>query len=191
MWLSASLRLRRPDQDAGSRRIVCAPTGSRYRLLIGGSSTYTMQNPDGFALAAFFTTLIFIVVSWGLSSAGGGMRQRDERRVEAGLVTCRHVHVAKLAVRRRDASPGTHRDVRAVAAFFPRRETKKPLTRRLAPRLFPVVDVAGRERELAREARARVERAVGADRVRVRLVHVTRTVVDAVVRRETETPRLL
>ena len=37
----------------------------------------------------------------------------------------------------------------------------------LAPRVLPVVDVAGRQRQLAGEAGARVERAVGADRVRV------------------------
>ena len=60
-----------------------------------------------------------------LSSAGDTMCQRHERRVEAGLVTCRHVHVAKLAVRRRHAPPGTHRDVRAVAAFLPRREAEE------------------------------------------------------------------
>src|SRR5207248_8944962 len=34
MPLSASLRLRRPDPDAGSRRIVCARTRTRVLLLL-------------------------------------------------------------------------------------------------------------------------------------------------------------
>src|SRR4051794_20390551 len=98
------------------------------------------------------------------------MRQRNDGRIDALLVTCRHVHVTKLAVRRGDAPPGTYRDVGAVAAFFPRRETKEPLARGLPPCVVAVVDVPGRHRQLTGEARARVERAVRPDRVRVRLV---------------------
>ena len=61
----------------------------------------------------------------------------------------------------------------------------------LAPRVAAVVDMAGRERLLAGEARAGVERSVGADRVRVRHVHVARAVVHAVGRREAVPLRLL
>src|SRR3954447_23150339 len=114
------------------------------------------------------------------------MCQRNDGRIDALLVTCRHVHVAKLAVRGGDAPPGTYRDVGTIAAFFPRRETKEPLARGFTPAVAAVVDVAGRHRELTGEAGTGVERTVGADRVRVRLVHVARTVVDAVVRRKPE-----
>ena len=34
-----------------------------YFLFIGGSSMYMSQYPDGFRLDAFFTTVIFIVLS--------------------------------------------------------------------------------------------------------------------------------
>ena len=53
-----------------------------------------------------------------------------------------------------------------------------------APGVAPVVDVAGGQRFLAGEPGARVERAVGADRVGVLHVHVARAVVHAVGRRE-------
>jgi hypothetical protein len=88
-----------------------------YFLFIGGSSTQLMQKPVGRALAAFLMTLIFIVVLL-LSGAGDGMCQRDERRIESPLVTRRHVHVAKLTVRGRDASAGTHGFFGDVADFF-------------------------------------------------------------------------
>ena len=72
-----------------------AALGIRYYFLfIGGSSTQVAHQPVGFTLVAFLITLIRIVVS--LSRAGRGMRQRDECRFEAALVTCRQVHVAKL-----------------------------------------------------------------------------------------------
>ena len=65
-----------------------------YFLFIGGSSTNAPQNPVGFTFVAFLITLTFIVLS--LSNAGRVMRQRDDRRFETPLVTCRQVHVAKL-----------------------------------------------------------------------------------------------
>ena len=112
------------------------------------------------------------------------MRQRNDRRFETPLVTCRHVHVAKLCVRRRQASPGTHRDERAVAALLPGTEPIELLARALAQRIAAVVDVPVDMRLLAGEPGARVERSVGPDRVRVLHVHVARAVVDAVGRGE-------
>ena len=89
------------------------------------------------------------------------------------------------------ASPGTDRDERAVSALLPGTE---PIELSRAPtraRLAPVVDVPRRERFLAREPRARVERAVRSNRVRVRHVDVARTVVHAVGRRESVRLRLV
>ena len=40
-----------------------------YFLFIGGSSTYAAQNPLGLALVAFFTILIFILVSYATAPA--------------------------------------------------------------------------------------------------------------------------
>ena len=94
-------------------------------------------------------------------------------------MACRNVHVTELTVRGGDASPGTDRDVGAVAAFLPRRESFELFARRFAKGVFPVVDVAGGGRELAGEPGARIERAVGADGVRVLHVHVARAVVHA------------
>src|SRR6266536_1933111 len=112
------------------------------------------------------------------------MRQRNERRFETGLVTCRHIHVTHLCVRGSYASPCTYGNKRAVAALLPRTQSLKLLERALAPRVAPVVDVARRQRLLTREARARVERSIRADGVRVLLVHVAGPVVDPVVRRK-------
>src|SRR5262245_54150693 len=155
-----------------------------YFLFIGGSSTQVTQNPLGLTFDAFFTTLIFIVVSVESRSAGRGMRQRIEGRIEASLVTRRHIHVAKLRIRVRDAAARAYGDVRAVAALFPGREPEEPLARRFARRVAPAVDVAGRGRELTCEARARIQGAVGPDRVRVLHVHMAGAVVHAVVRPE-------
>ena len=80
--------------------------------------------------------------------------------------------------------PGTHGDEGAIPAFVPGAEPVELCARGLAPRVAPVVDVAGRHRLLAGEARARVERAVRPDGVRVLHVDVARTVVHAVGRRE-------
>ena len=113
------------------------------------------------------------------------MRQRDERRFEAALVTCRHVHVAKLCVRCDQASPGTDGDEGAVAAFLPGMQpfelSRAPIRASASCRssMWPVDSAF-----LAGEPGARVERAVGADRVRVLHVHVARAVVHAVGRRE-------
>src|SRR5439155_15865559 len=118
---------------------------------------------SGFFESFFLTTLIFIVLS--LCSAGRVMRQRNERRFERRLVTCRRVHVTKLRVRRHRTSPCTHGDEGTVATVLPRTDLLEPLARRLVPRLLPLVDMARRLRKLARETRTRVERSVGPDRV--------------------------
>ena len=117
----------------------------------------------GFFEAFFLRTLIFIVLS--LCSAGRIMRQRNERRFETRLVTCRRVHVTKLRVRCHRTSPGAHGDEGAVATVLPRTDLLEPLARSVVPRLLPPVDVARRLRQLARETRTRVERSVGSDRV--------------------------
>ena len=93
-------------------------------------------------------------------------RERENARLEARLVTVRHVHAAKLGVRRHRASAGADRDERAVAAAFPRRQ-HVPLRRGArAKRVGPVVDVPDRLRGVAREARARVERTFRIDACR-------------------------
>src|SRR5258708_36524152 len=87
-------------------------------------------------------------------------------------------------MRRRDASPRAGGDEGAMAALLPRVEPIELLARPLAPGFLAIVDGSGRLCELTGETRARVERAVGPDRVRVLLVHVARAVVHAVVRRK-------
>ena len=52
------------------------------------------QKPVGFTFDAFLITLTFIVLP--LRGAGRVVRQSDDRRFEAPLVTCRQIHVAKL-----------------------------------------------------------------------------------------------
>lgn len=68
-----------------------------YRVVPGQKSMPIGQKALGFAFfVAFLMTVIFIVVSSGC--ADRLMRQRNERRIEACLATCRRVHVAKLRV---------------------------------------------------------------------------------------------
>jgi hypothetical protein len=71
------------------------------------------------------------------------MRQRDECRLEAALVTGRQVHVTKLCERVRHTAAGADGDECAVAAFLPGREPFEFFTRRLANRVAAIVDVAG------------------------------------------------
>src|SRR5438128_3869767 len=119
------------------------------------------------------------------------MRQRNERRFEAWLVTCRCVHVAKLRVRGYRASPGTHRDECAVAAVFPGAERIEAPARGVARQVVPAVDVAGRQGWLAGEARTGVERPLRSDGVGVRLVNLARPHVHAVDRLEAVRLRFL
>ena len=102
-----------------------------------------------------------------LRRAGRFMRQRYECRFKRRLVTCRHVHVTKLGVRGDRTAARAHRNKRAVSAVVPRREVLESLSRRHPPALGATVDVAGRQRRLARETRARVSRSVRANRVGV------------------------
>ena len=121
--------------------IHCLDRFAIYLLLSGTSSTIAMQYPWGFTEVAFFTILIFIVIS--LSCAGRGMRQRHECRFEAALVTCRQVHVAKLGERVCNAAARAHRHKRAVAAFFPGVESIELQPGGVAARIAPVVGVTG------------------------------------------------
>src|SRR6476469_9687159 len=89
------------------------------------------------------------------------------------------------------APPRAGRDERTVATLFTRMEPFELLERRFAPRVAPIVDVAGRERGLSGEPRAGVERAVGTDGMRVGFVHVAHALGHAVVGREAVTLRLL
>src|SRR5712691_3040046 len=100
------------------------------------------------------------------------MCQRNEGRFEAPLVTCRLVHVAKLGVRCNQTSPCTCGDKCAVLTLVPGVEPLELLERAFSLCVPPSVDVTGGHGLLAGESRARVERAVGPDRVRVRVVHV-------------------
>ena len=77
---------------------VPASIVSIYLLTNRPSSMNAEQNPVGFAVVAFLITVIFIVVSLMVNCAGHVMCQRHECRLEALLVTCRLVHVAKLGV---------------------------------------------------------------------------------------------
>jgi hypothetical protein len=53
-----------PTTTKGGRRPVrCSGFSAIYLLLRGTSSTMVMQNPWGLTLVAFFTMVIFIVVS--------------------------------------------------------------------------------------------------------------------------------
>jgi hypothetical protein len=53
-----------PTAAIGRRRLVCSVLAVViYRLFNGTSSTIIMQNPWGLTLVAFFTMVIFIVVS--------------------------------------------------------------------------------------------------------------------------------
>jgi hypothetical protein len=176
---------RRPENQLNLPRVRTI----LYFLFIGGSSTHVGQNPLGFLLVAFLTIVIFILLL--LCSAGREVRQRNDCRFEAALVTRRQVHVAKLGMGGRDASARTDRDERAVAARLPWSEPVELLARGVPPRLTPVVDVAGRERQLPGEPGTGIQRAVGSDGVGVLLVHVARPVVHAVVGREAQAPRFL
>src|SRR4051794_39629572 len=82
------------------------------------------------------------------------------------------------------------RDEGAVATLFPRVEPFELLESRFAPRVAAIVDMPSRHRELAREARARIERTVGADRVRVGLVDVAHALGHAIAGRKSVTLRL-
>src|SRR5439155_12685660 len=167
-----------------------ARRASRHRFLIsGGSSIQLGHIPLGLTVLAFFTTVIFILLL--LCRAGRGMRQRNECRFETALVTCRHVHVAKLRMGGRDAPAGADRNECTVAARLPWSEPVEFLARAVPPRVMAVADVPGRERQLTGEAGARIERAVRPDRVRMLLVYVARTVVHAVVRRKPQAPGFL
>ncbi len=88
--------------SAADRRDRWAPAASSasaryiYLLFIGGSSTIHRRS-NRWGLTAGGLLHDFDLHCNLLSScAGRGMRQRDERRFEAPLVTCRQVHVAKL-----------------------------------------------------------------------------------------------
>ena len=81
-----------------------------------------------------------------LGSAGRFMRQRYECRFKSRLVTCRHIHVAKLSMRRDRAAAGAHRNKRAISALVPRRQVFEPFRRRHPPAFLPVVDVSRRQR---------------------------------------------
>src|SRR5262249_23573415 len=117
-----------------------------------------------------------------LRCTGELMCQRDDRRFVATLVTCRRVHVAKRHVRRCNAAPRTDGDEGAVSACLPWTEPIKLFLSPLAERIPAVVDVTGGHVLFASESRARIERPVGANRVRVFHVHVTRTVMYTVAR---------
>ncbi len=101
--------------------------------MMNGASTQPPQIPAGFMFEPFFTTLIVFILILLCNCAGRVMRQCDDRRFETPLVTCRRVHVAKLGMRRGDASTGAHRDERAVVALLPRRERVEARRRRVLP----------------------------------------------------------
>src|SRR5262249_41129178 len=86
--------------------------------------------------------------------------------------------------------PRTDGDEGAVSACLPWTEPIKLFLSPLAERIPAVVDVTGGHVLFASESRARIERPVGAHRVRVFHVDVTRTVMDTGVRVEPMTPRL-
>ena len=110
------------------------------------------------------------------------MCQRDHRRFEAALVTCRRVHVTKLSCATHQHPPAhTGMNAQSPHSFqgLSRSNFSRAVSRHASRRssICPV-DM----RLLARESGARVERSVGADRVRVLHVHVAGPVVDAVGR---------
>src|SRR5438552_1967725 len=115
-----------------------------------------------------------------LSSAGRVMRQRNDSRFETGLVTCRQIHVAKLCMGGHQATPGTHRNKRAVLALVPRVKLVEPLARALAPRVETAVDMPRCQPFFAREPRAGIQRAVRPNRLSIGAVDVARAVMDAV-----------
>src|SRR5438552_18830535 len=113
-----------------------ARRASRHRFMIsGGPSIQLGHTPLGLTVLAFFTTVIFILRL--LCGAGRGMRQRNECRFEAALVTCRHVHVAKLRMGGRDAPAGADRNECAVAAGLPWSEPVEFLAGGVPPRVRP------------------------------------------------------
>src|SRR5436190_11464337 len=114
---------------------------SCYFLSSVGASIHVGHVPLGLTVLAFFTTVIFILrLLW---SAGRGVRQRNECRFEAALVTCRHVHVAKLRMGGRDAPAGADRNEGAVAAGLPWSEPVEFLAGGFPARVRSVGDVAG------------------------------------------------
>src|SRR5919201_400560 len=125
----------------------------------------------------FFTTLIFM---GELLGCAGVMRQRNQRRFEARLVTRRRVHVPKLGVRCNGTSAGAHRNERTISALLPGGERLEFIGRSLPPAILTAVDVAGRQRRLARETGARVKRPVRPDRMGVTTVDLAGAHVDAV-----------
>src|SRR5689334_10358033 len=103
----------------------------------------------------------------------------------------RPVHVSKFQVGSGGTAPSTERNEGAVVALFPRRERLE--ARRgggLTAALIPVY-VTGRVLCVAGKARAGVQRAVGADGVRVLAMDLTRTHVDAIDGVESALLRLL
>src|SRR5688572_11795322 len=102
------------------------------------------------------------------------------------------VHVAEFGVCR-DGTPTTaDGDVGAIPAFLlVRAQPFEALGRGAPPFLVPAVDVAGGFGLLAREARARVERAVGPDRVGVAPMDLARPHVHAIRRGQAAPARLV
>jgi len=119
------------------------------------------------------------------------MCQRDDRRFEIALVTSRRVQVAKRGVRSDYTSARTRRDECAVPAFLPGTESEKPFPGRFAPGFAAIVDVPGRKRLVSGRSRARVERSIGSDRVRVLTMNVARTLRHAIRSRQAVAPCFL
>ena len=61
---SVAINDRMPPSRTSRRR-----SDIRHFFIIGGSSTQRLQNPLGFLLVAFFTTVTFIVVSYATALA--------------------------------------------------------------------------------------------------------------------------
>src|SRR5262249_22803915 len=169
---------------------LLADLGHCYFFGINGSSTMKSH-----ALVCFFVLTVACLTMWILilpllERTGRLMRQRNDCRLKARLVTRRHVHVTKLGVRRHETAPSTHGYERAVSALLPRVQPIEPLSGAFAPRFAAVVDVSRGQRLVAGEPRAGVERSVGADGVSVLHVHVARSARHAARRREAALLRL-
>src|SRR5262245_55316377 len=102
------------------------------------------------------------------------------------------MHIAKLRVRRHRATSSTHGNEGAITALvFVRTETLEAFSRGALPFFVSTLDVTGRLHVVTGESRARVQRTVGSDRVRMAAMNLAGTHMHAVERVEARLARLL